>query len=257
MLLVAAKDLCPRSLGSLDTVDGCDALVRLEDMLLQLFARPQDRPSSVTPLRMCESSRWCNFTHFTRGYRKAQFYNRTALDRSDLTRAWVRQEAAMCATNSEDVDSYFPTYSGALDALLDAKHLGFVVAQVNTRACRGGATPFPPMLVAGDLSFERRTAGNAVPRSEQTDEPTLSGLRCSLGSSVPGVTCSAHQGRTEYDCPWWQLRASGVSAQTHPVLAQCPLRSLAARTPADCEDRTEDYLAQLREAIEKNHVLRA
>ena len=185
MLPPATKDSCACPLAQRQYLENADVFARfLGDLLGLLCSAPEDEQQRdiYRALLTQTQDRYVNYNHFSRTHRKVRYGSRPAIDRSDVVRAWLRQEAIMTATNSEDLDFWIPTYSGSPTAPLDLTKFSFLACQVKNRDRTGGVTPFGPTLLAGDLTAGPRDAVIVVPKAQQSDSPIS--LWFDLGSSA-------------------------------------------------------------------------
>lgn len=163
----------------------------------------------------------------------------------------------MASANAESIDMWIPTYSGRLDLPLQLDHFGFVVGQVKSRVSSGGITPFPPVLIHGDLSVEGGKVGLPVPVAAQRELPIYVWLEMAGGHKSGSVACRRHLGRTTDEPDRWELRSNTFCAENHTLLKTVQLHSLGAQATKSTPDRTAEYEAGLREIVEKSNVLRA
>ncbi|CAO1638181.1 unnamed protein product [Sympodiomycopsis kandeliae] len=270
VLLVAAKDLCRRPLAREPLFDTKAVFVNASEFLQNLFAMPLDGgPSQDSYKRLLENlherPRWINFTHFTKAYRQVKHGGRAALDRSDLLRAWVRQEAVLAAHDSSDVDMWLPTYSGDMDSTIKLSGLSFIVVQVKSRQKVQDITPFPPTLLCGDLSSEGGLEGTVVPVEQIEQLPISLWLELGRDGSSdqdkralrPPVFCHLHPSRRSEEPRWWEIRTPCFSPEVHPVLGKFALRSLGVQSVHPrCDERTPQMAETMQEAVQRSRVLR-
>lgn len=124
----------------------------------------------------------------------------------------------MSSTNCEDVDVWFPTYSPSFDAKIDIARLSFVVVQIKTRSRRGGPTPSPPTMLAGDW-LEAAPAGEVIPESHHMDRPISQWLEMArTTTSKPAIRCRSRSARSANDPSWWEIQSTSFCESLHPAL---------------------------------------